>query len=150
LSTRGWTVSEMWLGMSAAFAPLAKPKVRPHVIIHTAYRSPGVRQDPEKLRRWQRAGCFLPECTDRILGLGSVSQLSKASALQGSNRRNTCKKMGDVVNGPIDFLERKLAFIVLHGSLGQPNWEVARSISPRYAGQMVPSPSGLPFVAASL
>jgi hypothetical protein len=80
LSTRGWTVSEMWLGMSAAFAPLAKPKVRPHVIIHTAYRSPGVRQDPEKLRRWQRAGCFLPECTDRILGLGGVSQLSKASA----------------------------------------------------------------------
>ncbi|KAH8792772.1 hypothetical protein F5882DRAFT_399476 [Hyaloscypha sp. PMI_1271] len=47
---------------------------------------------------------------EKLLGLGAYHSSPRPPRPQQGTRRNTCKKMGDVVNGPIDFLERKLAF----------------------------------------
>lgn len=58
----------------------------------------------------------MPECTDRkIIGLGSVSQLSKTSKTSAGKHpqkhpQKHMQKDGRRGYGPIDFLERKLAF----------------------------------------
>jgi hypothetical protein len=91
--------------------------VRRHVI-HTAYRSSGVGQDPEKAETMATGRMLFCQnaLIEKLLDLGAYH--SSPRPQQGSTRRNTCKNMGDVVNGPIDFLERKLAFARVAWFLG--------------------------------